>query len=114
VLAALVLIGIVLPVAMRGMSLALAAAGHARHTAEATSLAEAKLNELITYGEWTAAGASGDFGADWPDYQWKAQSYARDFGLTEVIVQVIWTERSRERSLNIATLVHESDTGALP
>ena len=46
VLAALVLIGVVLPVAMKGVSIAMQAASHARHTGEAVELARHKLTEL--------------------------------------------------------------------
>ena len=52
VLATLVLLGIVVPVAMRGVSVALAAAQTAKRTAEATSLAQSKLNEMIADGSW--------------------------------------------------------------
>ena len=57
VLATMLLLGIVLPVAMRGVSVALSAAGTARHLSEAAVLAEAKLNELATPGASGAAGA---------------------------------------------------------
>src|SRR4051794_38319604 len=50
VLATLVLLGIILPAAMRGVSIGLAMASHARHVTEAAQLAEAKLNELVATG----------------------------------------------------------------
>src|SRR3954453_3932771 len=69
VLATLVLLGIALPVAMRGTTIALSAASRAKHTAEASALAESKLTELttvITSGQLPGA-ASGDFAPDHPD-----------------------------------------------
>src|SRR5256885_14718355 len=75
VLATLVLLAIVLPVSMRGVSVALSLAEKARHTSEAASLADAKLNELITSGG--AVSAQGDFGADWPGYHWSRQTSTR-------------------------------------
>lgn len=113
VLAALVLIGIVVPVSMRGLSMALSASSHARYVTEATALGEMKLNEMVCYGEWSSS-ASGDFGTDWPQYRWTCQTQLRDFGLTEIELEVTWTEAGRERSLKIATLVDESRMNMLP
>jgi prepilin-type N-terminal cleavage/methylation domain-containing protein len=110
VLAALVLIGIVLPVTMRGLSMALAAASHARFTTRAAVLAETKLNEMIAYGDWGGA-ASGDFGSDAPGFRWTYESRTRDY-VIELAVQVFWIEQDQERSLRIATLVHEGSSGA--
>ncbi len=114
VLATMVLLGIVLPVAMRGVSMALAAAEYSRHTAEASSLAQEKLCELTTLGVSSSTGNSGDFGADHPDYRWTLQRQSRDYGLTELDVSIVWTERGRERSLIVSTLVYETATGGTP
>ena len=46
VLATLVLVGIILPAVMHGISLATIAAGEAKHKVEAVSLAQTKLAEL--------------------------------------------------------------------
>jgi prepilin-type N-terminal cleavage/methylation domain-containing protein len=114
VLAALALVGILLPVAMRGATTALSAAGHARHTTQAALLGEMMLNELVASGQWTASGISGDFAPDWPQYRWTCQTYGRDFGTSEVVVEVSWDERGRERVLRFSTLASSSDTGVLP
>jgi prepilin-type N-terminal cleavage/methylation domain-containing protein len=107
VLATLVLLGIVMPVAMRGVSLALAASSTARRTAEAASLAEMKLNELIVDGSWRTGNAGGDFAdQNLPDYRWTCENAARDYGTNEVIVHVTWTQRGQERSMSLATLVY--------
>ena len=111
VLATMTLLAIVLPVAMRGVSISLLAADGARHRSEAASIGEAKLNSLISTGEWAVSGSSGDFGADWPGYQWKLETAQRDFNMTEVILTVSWSERGQERSLPIATMVSDT-TGA--
>src|SRR5690348_6677471 len=52
VLAALVILGIVLPVAMRGVSLSLAAASNAKHMNVAAQLADQKLNEVVLTSGW--------------------------------------------------------------
>ena len=107
VLATLVLLGIVMPVAMRGVSLALAASSIARRTAEATSLAEMKLNELVADGTWQTGGTGGDFAdQNQPDYRWTCENASRDYGTHEVILHVTWTQRGQERTLSLATLVY--------
>lgn len=103
VLATIVLLGIVLPVAMRGVSVALRSASTARHTAEAATLGENKLNELLVSGEWSVLSGSGDFGQDWPGYKWTCQSASLEFG-TEIVLEVTWTERGQEQSLVLATI----------
>jgi prepilin-type N-terminal cleavage/methylation domain-containing protein len=108
VLATMLLLGIVLPVAMRGVSLALAASENARHTSEATALGEAKLNELVASGEWSAANGNGDFGTDFPGYRWTFQSVARDYGVSELAVTVSWDQRGGQRSLVFSTLVFDT------
>ena len=107
VLAALTLVAIILPVAMRGVSLATSAAGHARRQMEAVSLAEAKLAELVTTGAWQDADLSGDFGDDHPDYRWSADVTDWEGALLrQMDVQVSWMERGAERSVALTTLVY--------
>src|SRR5262245_59015289 len=84
VLATLVLLGIVVPVAMRGVSVALASAQTAKRQAEAASLAQSKLNQLIADGSWQTSGSSGDFAPDHPDYRWTCENVSRNYGTNEV------------------------------
>jgi len=110
VLAALLLIAIVLPVVMQGLSLASAAAGSARRRTEAAGLAESKLNELVATGSWQTGNVSGDFAPDWPEYRWEAalSTYSSDSSgqsLEEIDLRVMWTQRGREESVALSTLV---------
>src|SRR6185436_14866016 len=111
VLVTLVFMGIVLPVAMRGLSLSLSAASHARHMNEAASLAESKLSEIAIEQSAMGTATSGDFGPDHPGYRFAVESVARDFGMTEIIVHVMWNEGAAERSTSLATLVYQQTTG---
>jgi prepilin-type N-terminal cleavage/methylation domain-containing protein len=108
VLAALVLIGIVMPVAMRGVSLAMAAASSARHASIAAGLAESKLNQIVvenSAGTGVGSGATaGDFSPEQPEYRWMLQTFPRDYNLTELSLRVSWQERGQERSLVVTTL----------
>jgi len=108
VLATLVLLGIVVPVCMRGLSIALFSAETAKHMSQAASLGEAKLNEMVSTGDWSVSGASGDFGTDWPEYTWTCQTVARDFDVTEIILTVSWQQRGQQRSMNVSTMVSDA------
>ncbi len=112
VLAALVILGIVLPVAMRGVSLSLAAASNAKHMNVAAQLADQKLNEVVLTGDWQQNGLSGDFNPDHPDYRWTLQTQQRDYGLDEVRVQVSWTQRGQQYNFAASTLVYDTNNSS--
>ena len=110
VLATLVLVGIVLPAAMKGVTLSLRAASLARHQQEASLLAESRLNDVLALGDSSAWGSSGEFEPEWSEYTWESQVMAADFGLSEVTVTVSWMERGQERSVSLSTLVYDTPT----
>lgn len=112
VLAALVVMGIVLPVAMSGASLAMRAGSLARHQAEAATLGEAKLTEMVSTGTWSTSGAQGDFGQDFPQYRWTIQTAQREMDVTELQLSVIWRERGQDRSVLVSTLVYVAAAAA--
>ena len=105
VLAALLLLGIVLPAAMGGLNLCLRAAAGARHRQEAALLAEAKLNEILVTRDATSLGSGGAFGDDWPEYRWSLATAAGPFGMDELDLSVEWQERGRTRSLTFSTMM---------
>jgi hypothetical protein len=110
----LVLIGIVIPVAMQGVSIAMSAASNARRTAEAAALGEAQLNRLVTTQDWQFGSVSGDFSPQWPDYKWSVETFPRDFSVTEIVLHVTWLDRGRERSLSVSTFAANLEDGADP
>jgi len=110
-LATLALVAIILPVAMRGVSLATAAAGLARQRLEAVSLAETKMAELALTGAWNDSDLSGDFGQDYPDYRWEAEVMEwSDSLLVQLQVRVVWDRRGGERAVSLTTLVPAGET----
>lgn len=112
VLATLVFVGIVLPVAMRGITVALQASSHARHKVEAAQLASQKINELLVVRDASAFNGSGDFGDEWPEYRWDSTGQVGDWNTYTVTVNVHWTEQGQERSLPLTTLIYpDSETG---
>ena len=111
VLATIVMMAIVLPAAMHGLSLCTAASRDARQRSEAAALAEAKLTEVLATGDWQFGALSGDFGEAWPEYHWGAgaTAWADDPTMTEVYCRVTWTSRSLEREVVLTTLVYAGD-----
>jgi prepilin-type N-terminal cleavage/methylation domain-containing protein len=126
VLATLLLISIILPVAMKAVSVSTQTAAMARRRTEAGGLAEAKLAELVATAEWQGGVLSGDFGSDWPDYRWSADvttwtspvtstatssSTTTDPGNTvnEIDLHVSWRDVAGERAVTLSTLVYQSN-----
>ena len=106
-LATLVLVGIVLPVAVHGIVLCLATAEHARQQAEAAALAQSKLAELVATDQWYDAELDGDFGEEWPEYRWAAQVLEwEDTRMVELDVCVFWTRRGQDRDVILSTLIY--------
>ena len=109
-LATLTLVCIVLPVAVHGILLCLETAAHARQRTEAAALAQSKMAELIATGQWYDAELQGDFGDDWPQYTWVAQTGDwEDSRLAELDVYVLWTRREKDYRVMLSTLLY---TGA--
>src|SRR6266851_3420719 len=69
-LAAMLFMAIVIPVALQGLRIASRAGAVAARKGVAVQLAESKLNELIVIGQWHNSGQSGLCGPQWPGYQW--------------------------------------------
>ena len=106
ILATLALVAIVLPAVVNGILLSLAAAGHARQQTEAAWLAQSKLAEIVATGDLDDSQLTGDFGPDWPEYQWSSvRDDWDDSRLYQLDVQVTWTRRNQERSVMLTTLV---------
>jgi general secretion pathway protein I len=109
VLAALLLVGIALPVIMQGFSVVTRVGSAAKRRTEAAALADAKLTELVATSQWQTGVQSGDFSPDWPAYQWSAQIQPwSDSGVDELDLTVTWTGRNGQPdSLTLSTLVYE-------
>ena len=106
-LATLVLIAIILPVAMKGISLATSTAGLAKQRMEAAALAETTLAETMATGAWQDGDVNGDFEPDAAGYRWAVE--VQDWEATtlkQVTVRVEWTARGTDRSVTLSTLVY--------
>lgn len=109
-LATVVLIGIIMPVAMQTIALCTRLAGLSRKETEAASLARTRLTELTTSNEWQSSGKAGDFGSDWPGYRWTAEvSNWTDSVVSQVDVTVHWQSQGLDRSVTLSTLAYAEE-----
>lgn len=109
-LATVVLIAIIMPVAMHCIALCTRLGGDSRRQIEAASLARAKLTEFTTSQEWESGEKSGEFGTDWPGYRWTADvSNWTDSALRQLDLTVFWQSQGREHSVTLSTLVHPEE-----
>lgn len=110
-LATIVFLGIIMPVAMRSIGLCTRLGGQSRKQIEAASLARTKLTELTCTGDWQSGEKSGDFGEDWPGYRWDTTvSSWSESEVSQLELKVTWTSQGRERSVILTTLVFEEDS----
>ncbi|MHC4430249.1 MAG: type II secretion system protein [Planctomycetota bacterium] len=109
-LATVVLIGIIMPVAMHSIALCASLGGQARRQIEAASLARTKLTELTASDDWKTSQQDGDFGDDWPGYRWTAEvSSWTDSTMSQLDLTVFWQSRGKERSVTLSTLVNPEE-----
>lgn len=112
VLVTLALMGIVFPVALRGVAVAVSNARFARNQAEAATLGQSKLNEIVAMmqiEQTNTLGNSGDFGQQWPAYTWTyEETYNQDLAVIEATLVVHWSEPSGSRTLRIPTMIMDS------
>ena len=109
-LATVVLIAIIMPVAMQCIALCTRLGGQSRKQIEAASLASTKLTELTASQDWETGEKSGEFGPDWPGYRWTADvSNWTDSTLRQLDLTVLWQSQGRQRSITLSTLVYPED-----
>jgi len=107
VLAALVFMAIVIPVALQGVRIASRAGSVAERKAVAARLAERKLNELIVTGQWQSSAAQGTVQEGWQTYDWglESESWAEDGAMRVLTVRVTVLVQGEKYDVRISTLV---------
>jgi prepilin-type N-terminal cleavage/methylation domain-containing protein len=106
-LATVVLIAIIMPVAMRSIGLCTRLGGLSRRQIEAASLAKMKMTELTVTGDWENGTQHGSFGEDWPGYEWKvAVTNWTDSTVRQLDLTVLWESMGRQREITLSTLVY--------
>jgi len=110
ILAALLLIGLILPVAMKGISMASVLASNNARKYEALELAEVKLSEILLQEDWKSGSGSGNFDDENDSYQWMMDvSDWTTTGLKQVDLTVFWQQRGRSNQVALSTLAYENE-----
>ena len=113
VLVTILLIAIVLPTAMKGVTLGTRLAAHARRQIEATVLGKSRLAELIASRAWeNGTQTRGDFGRDNPDYEWSLEMVNWEVSpMTLMSITVYWNpdQLLEENSVTVSTLVYPKE-----
>ncbi len=109
-LATMVLISVLLPVVMQTISLCTQLAGQSRRQIEAVCLAKTKLTELTATQDWQNGNSRGDFGTDWPGYEWTTTvANWTDASVRQLDLTVTWHSVGHQRQLTLSTLVYPQE-----
>jgi hypothetical protein len=112
-LAAMLFMAIVIPVALQGLRIASRAGTVAARKGVAVQLAESKLNELIVANQWHNSGQGGAFGPQWPGYQWsiKNESWTGDTtinNLRQLTVEVTYPAQNQNYTVKLSTVLQDT------
>ena len=110
VLAALLFMAIVIPVAVQGLHVASRAGSMSERKAVAARLAENKLNELVVTRQWQSAAQKGTIQEGLQDYSWQLQTepWAEDGAMRLVTVHVTVSVQGQDYDVRVSTLVDAS------
>jgi prepilin-type N-terminal cleavage/methylation domain-containing protein len=106
-LAAIAVMTIVIPVILQGFTLATTIALTTQQTADATALAQSKMEELIATQDWVMGGSTGEEKINTTIFQWDAVlgNYESEQNVQQLTVTVRWDRRGVARSVELSTIV---------
>lgn len=107
VLAALMFMAIVIPVAVQGLRIASRAGSVSERKAVAARLADSKLNELIATRQWQSSSQKGTIYEGALSYAWSLESepWAEDGMMRLITVHVKIPVQGQEYDVQVSTLV---------
>jgi len=107
VLAAMLFMAIVIPVAVEGLRIASRAGSVSERKALGARLAENKLNELIVTGQWQSTAQKGTIREGLQSYSWQLQSepWSEDGAMRLVTVHVSVPVQGQDYDVHVSTLV---------
>lgn len=107
VLAALLFMAIVIPVAVQGLQIASRAGSVSERKVQAARMAESKLNELIVTRQWSSSASRGTIQEGLQSYAWRleTQPWAEDGAMRLVTVWVSVPVQGQEYEVPVSTLV---------
>jgi hypothetical protein len=111
VLAALLFMALVIPVAVEALRVAGEAGSAAARKTGAARVADRILNELVVSGQWQRAGQSGTWLEGAREYTWRLEEEPWELGALRVLtVRVSYPVRGREHEVALSTLVDANAT----
>jgi len=113
VLAALLFMAIVVPVAMQGLHIASLAGSVAQRKSEATRIAQRVLNESLVMTNWNQSVQSGTTTEGQREFRWTTRTdpWTQDPAqnvMRQLSVEVSFTAQNRDYSVKLSTLVDSS------
>ena len=107
-LAAIGVLMIVIPVLLQGFTLAGGIAQTTRQTADATALAQSKLDEIIATNDWQYGSTSGEELIGPTRYQWVSalDQYESEVNVQTLTITVSWERRASQHTVVLATIVY--------
>lgn len=107
VLAAMLFMAIVIPVAMQGLLIASRAGSVSERKALGARLADSKLNELIVTGQWQSAAQQGTIQEGLQSYSWQLQSepWSENGAMRLVTVHVSVPVQGQDYDVHMSTLM---------
>jgi type II secretory pathway pseudopilin PulG len=109
ILATFVLMAIILPVAMQGISMAAKLASQARHRVEAATLGQQTLNELVLSGDYEDGDQEGEVSGDNTAYLWRLDvlDWEEEDSMQQLDLTVSWEDAGTgENTVMLSTLVY--------
>jgi type II secretory pathway pseudopilin PulG len=111
VLATFVLLALILPVAMQGISLAMKLGTKSKRQIAAAALAESRLSEMILSGDYEDGDQSGEIDDEDSDYDYTwdlaVDDWNEEDSMQQVTMTVTWTDSvEAEHSVVLSTLVY--------
>src|SRR5262245_28763225 len=109
VLAAMVFMAIVIPVAVQGLRVANLSGQVAERKGVAARVAERVLNELIVTGDWKQSAQTGTVHEENNDYRWQLRNEAwpKD-NMRLLSIQVTYTAQGQDYDVRLATLLDDT------
>ncbi len=113
-LAALMLLVIVAPVAVRAVGMAAQIGVLADRRAQAVTLADTKLNELLLSRDWRYGDETGEFDEVYGEHAHRFQWLVlvddwNESAFSQVTAIVTWRQRGDEQSVALSTVVYDED-----
>jgi type II secretory pathway pseudopilin PulG len=113
ILATFVLIALIIPVVMEGISLSMKLGIKSKKQIEAAALAETKLAEFVLSGDYESGDQSGKFDDDESGYKWnlEVEDWKEEDSMQQLLMTVAWMDSTgTDHSVSLSTLVYRSST----